>query len=96
MNQEKPKFIEDYHVEQSPEEILKTLEDVAELGMWAKLTVAGLGEDNNLSTQEVLPIQIDGAYLVLETEGGKGMSIELNRIKMVQLPNIEFPKKPAE
>jgi len=82
---EKPIFSEDYHSEQTPEMIRQILENAAEKGTWTELTVKGLGENPELSSQRVLPWSFDGEYLLLESEGGVGMEIQLSRITAVQL-----------
>ncbi|MCX6718303.1 MAG: hypothetical protein NTY81_01725 [Candidatus Staskawiczbacteria bacterium] len=92
---DKPKFKEDFFVEQGPEEILRMLENAAEQGQWVELTVLSADGSGSMTKQRVLPWSFDGEFLVLETENGEGMSIELSRIRMAQLPEAE-PETPAK
>jgi len=71
--------------EQTPEEILSSLEKAIEDGSKAELTVLCLdGESSTAAT--VFPVEFEGNdVLWLETEKGEGMSIEVSRIKRVEL-----------
>ena len=72
--------------EQTPEEILEILKIAVKNECEAKLTISDKKGDNQ-EKAIVEPYEIDGRYLVLTTEDGIGISIELERIKSAELPS---------
>lgn len=77
--------------EQSPTEILKILEEAAEKSE-VRLTVLSLdGKESREGI--VVPAYVEGDVLWVTTENGEGMSIELSRIKKVELPPDESTDK---
>jgi hypothetical protein len=71
--------------QQTPEEIRQLLEQACENGLETLLTVEN--RDGSLQEGVIFPVNFEGDYLVIETEkdGGYGFSIEMNKIKKVEL-----------
>lgn len=86
-------FKESFWAEQGPEEILRLLQEAAEKMTIVKLTVAGRNPEEQPKTAKVQPWAFKRDVVWIETADGDGMTIELDRIKMVQPPEGE--DKPA-
>jgi hypothetical protein len=71
--------------EQTPEEIREILNIAIENQCEVKIAIL---DKNGINPKEAIvePYEIEGKYLVLTTEDGYGLSVELSRIEKAELP----------